>query len=195
LQLGKFVAAVDDEPAPLLLKPVEVEPDAPPVPGVPELPAEPSVEPPELAPFPAEPTVPGRLFDVDSVEPTLLRMLVVELEPEPFTALLSWMCPFASRQCVAGETLGVAVAAGEPLMMLESLELDCAEAERAPHTAKAETRSADFRTFIALSLHITSAQQRARQSVPGPGSQIFHAKPRRSARLSCVNLGRKSGDA
>jgi hypothetical protein len=97
LQFGKFAAAVDDEPDPLLLlKPVDVEPDVPPVPSVPELPDEPSVEPPALEPEPnvLEPPAPNVLEPAVEPEPVpldpalLARPLEAD-EPELFIALFS----------------------------------------------------------------------------------------------------------
>jgi hypothetical protein len=175
LQLGRFAALVDPDPLP---RPVDVEPDAPPVPLAPALPDEPSVLPPALdppvlepvEPEPAEPTVPPLLPELEP-EPEAEPKLELEPEPELFIALFSWICPFASRQCVVGDTLLVSVAPGEPLI---EPELDWADAESTPHATSAEARSVVFRNFISLSFIglPPGSQSRDRPSVPGTAYQI-----------------------
>ena len=143
MQLGRFAAALFDEPEPL-------EPNELPLPSEPAVPdprlEPPALDPPVLEPLPPEPTVEPLLPDeFDPLEPEL------EPEPELFIALLSWTCPFASRQCVAADTLAELDAPLAPLL----LDPDCAEAERMPHANSIEATAAVFNRCICISLEMS----------------------------------------
>ena len=148
-----------DDPAPLepeepdeLPRPVDVDPEAPPVPVVPALPDEPRVEPPEPEPPLPEPSVEPLPDDPDpplEPRPELLPLdAEPELEPELFIALFNCTFPLASRQCVVGEMLLLEVAPLVPPIDPDEPDPDCAKAESAPHAISADASNVVFNTFI-----------------------------------------------
>jgi hypothetical protein len=201
LQLGRLAAAVEEPAEPdELPSPVEVDPEAPPVPLAPALPEEPRVPDEPLEPDPIEPELAPRLDDPEEPAPLLAEPTVLlpeldpeleprlEEEPELFIALFSWMLPCASRQCVAADTFGVAVAPDVPL--IES-ELDCAEAANAPHAISDDASSAVFKKFIFYLLGIPLLLNRYAHQ-PFPELQLnllkqVHPSATTFIRVDCAN--------